>query len=149
MMKNDAVVDVRDLVVQRGEVRAVDGISFSTRPGEVTGLLSMAAQAGSLLLRMSPFVRAVQVLNELPSVAVSDGILVELGSFYSGEVRKLVLTFDVPGIPALGLAEIATLEFTYIALPMLEQHTVTVPLHVNVVPGDQAAGRERIGWRAP
>src|SRR3954451_3067487 len=109
--------------------------------GEVTGLLSMAAQAGSLLLRMSAHVRAVQVLNELPSVAVDDGILVELGSFYSGEVRKLVLTFDVPGIPALGLAEIASLEFTYIALPTLEQHTVTVPLHVNVVPGDQAAGR--------
>jgi Ca-activated chloride channel family protein len=109
--------------------------------GEVTGLLSMAAQAGSLLLRMSPHVRAVQILNELPSVAISDGILVELGSFYSGEVRKLVLTFNVPGIPALGLAEIATLEFTYIALPALEQHTVTMPLHVNVVPGDQAAGR--------
>jgi Ca-activated chloride channel family protein len=109
--------------------------------GEVSGLLSMAAQAGSLLLRMSPYVRGVRVVNELPSVAVSDGILVELGSFYSGEVRKLILTFDVPGIPALGLAEIASLEFSYIALPALEQHTVTVPLHVNVVPGDQAAGR--------
>lgn len=109
--------------------------------GEVDGLLSLAAQAGSLLLRMSPYVRAVRVINELPPVAVSDGILVELGSFYSGEVRKLVLTFDVPGIPALGLAEIASLEFTYIALPAVEQHTVTVPLHVNVVPGDQTAGR--------
>src|SRR3954453_23422371 len=102
--------------------------------GEVTGLLSMAAQAGSLLLRMSSHVRAVQVLNELPSVAVSDGILVELGSFYSGEIRKLVVAFDVPAIPALGLAEIALLEFTYVALPALEQHTVSVPLHVNVVP---------------
>jgi len=29
---------------------------------------------------------------------VNDGILVELGSFYSGETRKLVLTFDVPGV---------------------------------------------------
>lgn len=109
--------------------------------GEVTGLLSMAAQAGSLLLRMSPYVRAVRVLNELPSVAVSDGILVELGSFYSGEVRKLVLTFDIPGISALGLVEIVSLEFSYVALPALEQHTITVPLHVNVVPGDQAARR--------
>jgi Ca-activated chloride channel family protein len=109
--------------------------------GEVTGLLSMAAQAGSLLLRMSPFVRAVRVINELPSTAVSDGIMIELGSFYSGEVRKLVLTFAIPAIPALGLAEIASLEFSYVALPALEQHTVTVPLHVNVVPGDQAAGR--------
>jgi len=109
--------------------------------GELTGLLSMAAQAGSLLLRMTPHVRAVRVLNELSSTAVSDGILLELGSFYAGEARKLVLTFDIPGIPALGLAEIASLEFSYVALPALEQQTITVPLHVNVVPGDQAAGR--------
>jgi Ca-activated chloride channel family protein len=109
--------------------------------GEVTGLLSMAAQAGSVLLRMSPFVRGVRVINELPSVAVSDGILVELGSFYSGETRKLVLTFDVPAVAGLGLAEIASLEFSYVALPALEQHIVIVPLHVNVVPGDEAAGR--------
>ena len=109
--------------------------------GEVTGLLSLSAQAGSLLIRMSPYVRAVQIVNELTSVAVPDGVLVELGSFYSGETRKLILTFDVPGIAALGLAEIASLEFRYVALPALEQQTVTVPVHVNVVPGDQAAGR--------
>jgi Ca-activated chloride channel family protein len=109
--------------------------------GEVTGLLSLAAQAGCLLIRMSPFVRAVQVINDLSTTATQDGLLVELGSFYSGEARKLVLTFDVPGIPALGLTEVATLEFSYVALPSLEHHTVEMPLHVNVVPGDQAAGR--------
>ena len=109
--------------------------------GEITGLLSMAAQAGSLLLRMTPYVRAVRVLNELSSAVVSEGIIFELGSFYAGEVRKLVLTFDVPGIAALGLVEIASLDFSYVALPALEQQTITVPLHVNVVPGDQAAGR--------
>lgn len=108
---------------------------------EVSGLLSMAAQAGSLLLRMTPYVRAVRVLSELSSVAVSDGILLELGSFYAGEVRKLVLNFDIPGIAALGLVKIASLDFSYIALPSLEQQTISVPVHVNVVPGDQAAGR--------
>jgi Ca-activated chloride channel homolog len=47
-----------------------------------------------------------------------------------------------PVIPAaLGLAEVASLEFTYVALPALEQHTATMPLHVNVVPGDEAARR--------
>jgi len=74
-------------------------------------------------------------------VAVPEGLLVELGSLYAGETRRLVITFDVPAIAGLGLAEIASLEFSYVALPALEQHTVTVPLHVNVVPGDQAAGR--------
>lgn len=47
----------------------------------------------------------------------------------------------VPGIAALGLAQVATLEFTHVSLPDLVQHTTTVPVHVNVVPGDQAAGR--------
>jgi Ca-activated chloride channel family protein len=71
----------------------------------------------------------------------ADGVLVELGSFWSGEQRKLVLTFDVPGIPALGLAEIARLDLGWVELPALVQHNVSVPVHVNVVPGDQAAGR--------
>jgi Ca-activated chloride channel homolog len=109
--------------------------------GEVEGLLAQTAQAASLLVRLDPAVRAVQVLNELPVTATADGILAELGSFYADEVRKIVLVFDVPGIAALGLAEVATLEFTYVELPALKQHTVTVRLHVNVVPGDQAAGR--------
>jgi ABC-2 type transport system ATP-binding protein len=51
MMKNEAVVDVRDLVVQRGHVRAIRGISFSTRPGEVTGLLGPSGCGKSTLMR--------------------------------------------------------------------------------------------------
>jgi Ca-activated chloride channel family protein len=35
----------------------------------------------------------------------------------------------------LGLTEIAILTFTYVELPALIQHTVTMPVHVNVVPG--------------
>ncbi len=51
MMKNAGVVDVRDLVVQRGHVRAVDAISFVTRPGEVTGLLGPSGCGKSTLMR--------------------------------------------------------------------------------------------------
>lgn len=109
--------------------------------GEVDGLLDLAAQAASLTVRMSPHVKGVAVINDLTVVGLPDGVLVELGSLYAGETRKLILTFAVPGIPALGLAEIATLTFGYVVLPTLEQQTVTLPLHVNVVPGDQAAGR--------
>jgi len=108
---------------------------------EVEGLLSQTVQAASVLVRMSPHVRAVQVLNELPVQTTGDGVMAELGGFYADEVRKVLLVFDIPGIASLGLTEVATLEFTYVELPALAQHKITVPLHVNVVPGDEAAGR--------
>lgn len=109
--------------------------------GEVAALLAQTVQAASLHLRLTPAVRRVLVVNDLPASPVGDGLMVELGSFYADETRKLVLTFDIPALAALGLTEVATLAFTYVELPALVQHTVTVPVHVNVVPGDQAAGR--------
>lgn len=109
--------------------------------GEVEVLLSQSAQAATMLIRMRPACRALRLVNDLPATATPDGVLVELGTFYSGEQRKLVLTFDVPGMPALGLAEVASLDFTWVELPGLVQHSVSVPVHVNVVPGDQVAGR--------
>lgn len=108
---------------------------------EVEGLLAQTAQAASLHVRLTPAVRGLLVVNDLPANTVDDGVLIELGSFYADETRKLVLTFEIPAVAALGLTEVATLTFTYVELPTLVQHTVTVPLHVNVVPGDQAAGR--------
>jgi len=108
--------------------------------GEVEGLLSQTAQAASLAIRVSPQVRAVKVINDLPTSG-GDVLVAELGSFYSGETRKLVLVFEIPAIATLGLAQVATCEFTWVELPALAQHTLTVPVHVNVVPGDQAAGR--------
>ena len=81
------------------------------------------------------------MINDLPVTTTGDAVLAEMGNFYAEETRKLLLVFDVPAIAALGLAEVATLEFTYVEVPALKQHTVTVPLHVNVVPGDDAAER--------
>jgi Ca-activated chloride channel family protein len=111
--------------------------------GEVDGLLEQVAQAASLRVRWTPVVAGAHILNELPFASLPDGFVVELGSFYSGEERKLLITLQIPGIPALGLAEVATLELTHVSLPDLVQHTTAVPVHVNVVPGDQAAGRIR------
>ncbi len=109
--------------------------------GEIDGLLAQSAQAASVFIRMAPACKQLLVVNDMPTVATTDGVLVELGSFYAGETRRLVVTFDVPGVAALGLTEIAALDFGWVELPALVQHSVTVPVNVNVLPGDQAAGR--------
>jgi len=109
--------------------------------GEVEGLLAKAVQAASLLVRPTSEVRAVVVFNDLPAHGVTDGVMVELGDLWAGEHRRVLLGLGVPAIPALGLAQVATLELRYVALPELAEQTVTLPVSVNVVPGDEAAGR--------
>lgn len=111
--------------------------------GEVDGLLTQVAQAASLTIRFKPGARGVRLRNDLPAVPIDGGagVMVELGDFNAEEERKIVMTFDVPAMSSLGLAEVAELELQWVELPSLEQHTVTIPVHVNVVPGDQAAGR--------
>lgn len=108
---------------------------------EIDGLLAQTAQAASVHIRMASTCRRLMLVNELSSVVTPDGVMVELGAFYAGETRRLVITFDVPGIAALGLAAVADLDVSWVELPGLVQHTVTIPVHVNVLPGDQAAGR--------
>ena len=60
MVKNGAVIDVRDLVVRRGRVHAIRGISFETRPGEVTGLLGPSGCGKSTLMRAVVGVQVVE-----------------------------------------------------------------------------------------
>ncbi len=111
--------------------------------GEVAGLLSKTVQAASLIVRPRGSVETVTIWNDLPSQPVENGVMIELGDLWAGEARKLVLSFAVPALPGLGLAEIATLELRYVTLPAFAEETITLPLTVNVVPGDQAAGRVR------
>jgi ABC-2 type transport system ATP-binding protein len=68
MVKNEAVIAVRDLVVDRGRVHAIRGVSFETRPGEVTGLLGPSGCGKTTLMRAVVGVQvvrsgAVQVLG--------------------------------------------------------------------------------------
>lgn len=109
--------------------------------GEVDGLLSKTVQAASLLVGPSAEVATIGVLNDLPANAVAGGVMVELGDFYASEQRRVLIQIGVPSMAALGLATVADLTLTHVGLPALEQHTVTLPISVNVVPADVAAGR--------
>jgi Ca-activated chloride channel family protein len=109
--------------------------------GEVEGLLSKTVQAASLIIRPTGDVRSVTIFNDVPAHGLPDGVMVELGDLWAGEQRTLMLGLGVPAIGTLGLARIATLELRYVTLPDLSEQIVTLPISVNVVPGDEAAGR--------
>ncbi|MBC2864472.1 vWA domain-containing protein [Streptomyces mexicanus] len=108
---------------------------------QVDGLLSQAAQAVSLLLRMESIVRGVELVNELPVTVTPDGVLIELGSLYSGETRTLTLVLDVPAGPPPGPVRLGELELSWAELPTLKQHTATVSLDAEVAPPSVAATR--------
>ncbi len=121
---------------------ALDGDSAGNAlAGEVDGLLERTVQAASLTIRPETTVDSLTLWNDVPTSTPGDGVIAELGDLWSGETRKLVMTFAVPAKASLGLAKVATLELRSVALLALEQQTVTLEVHVNVVPGDQAAGR--------
>ena len=110
--------------------------------GEVDGLLNKVVQALSLTVRFEPAVEFLRLYNDLPAQQIGNGqVMIELGDLYSEEARKVLLKLKVPALAALGLARVATLEISYVELPGLIEQVVSLPIAVNVVPGDEAAGR--------
>jgi Ca-activated chloride channel family protein len=109
--------------------------------GEVEGLLSRTVQAVSLIIRPQAEVESVRLWNDLPGHPIEGGIMVDIGDLWADEHRTLLVSFHVPASGALGLAQVAELELRYVTVPDLVEQTITLPVHVNVVPGDQAAGR--------
>lgn len=108
---------------------------------ELEGLLSKTVQAASLFIAPTSDVMSISLLNDLPSQATANGVMVELGDFYSGEQRRLLITLGVPAMAGLGLTQVAHLELNFVSIPDLRAHTVTLPISVNVVPQDVARGR--------
>ncbi|MEE3851762.1 VWA domain-containing protein [Gordonia sp. LSe1-13] len=110
--------------------------------GEVEGLLAKSAQAVTLTVRYVPQVQALSLYNDLPAHQTADGeVMIELGDLYALEARKLLLRMKVDGLASLGLAQIASLELRYVETATLTEHTVSLPISVNVVPGDELGDR--------
>ncbi len=110
---------------------------------EVEGLLTESVQAVSLTVRPSNDVAAVRLYNDLPATTIDGGFMVELGNLHAAEQRRLILEADVPAIAGVGLASICDLELRWIDLETMKSERADIPVHVNVVPGDEAAGPDR------
>ena len=110
---------------------------------EVDGLLEQSVQAASLTVRPGQAVSAVRLFNDLPTSEIDDGFMVELGDLSGSETRRLLLEIDVPAIAELGAASACELELRWFEIESGQSKLATIPVNVNVVPGDQAAGRVR------
>jgi Ca-activated chloride channel family protein len=108
---------------------------------EVDGLLDQVVQAATLVVRPGDAVESVTLFNDLPVSPTDGGFVVELGDFAAGEDRKILLNAVIPAMADLGLAEVCRLTLRWTDIATMKTQTVDLPLHVNVVPGDAAAGR--------
>lgn len=108
---------------------------------EVDGLLDQVVQAVTLRVTPGDAMKEVALFNDLPVSPLADGFVVELGDFSAGETRKLVLSALVPAMADLGLAEVCRLTLRWTDVATMTTQSVEVPVHVGVVPGDEAAGR--------
>ncbi len=83
----------------------------------------------------------IELLQRLPYWLDGLDYVVQLGDLYAEENRRFIIMVEVPGIAALGLCKIADVTIEYTDLAARNEVSVTLPVNVNVVPGDQAAGR--------
>ncbi|NDA81185.1 MAG: VWA domain-containing protein, partial [Actinobacteria bacterium] len=100
----------------------------------------------NVVLRITPThaatgVPAVEILQRLPYWIDGESYVIQLGDLYSGENRRFVINLDIPQIASLGLCKIAEITIEYLDLTQRQEISVTMPVNVNVVPGDVAAGR--------
>lgn len=109
---------------------------------EVEGLLGKSVQNVQAWFKAGPEVPGFRVYGQMPVWEhPQGGIVLDLGDMYGSETRKALVKLTVPGMAALGLHQVSEIELRYVVLPAMEETTVGLPIMVNVVPGDVAAGR--------
>ena len=102
--------------------------------------------AVNVVMKLTPTALAeghpsIEIIQRLPFWKDGNDYFVQLGDFYSGEERRFVMDLSIPGIAALGLCKVAEISIEYLDLQQKCEVQVVLPVHVNVVPADVAAGR--------
>lgn len=107
---------------------------------EIGGLLSKVVQDACLTITPRAPVSAPRLYGDLPCARRADGALItELGDFYGGETRRLLIQLPVVGMATLGPAVVAELILTYVESQALTTHTVTKPVTIDVDVEDRAS----------
>lgn len=110
---------------------------------EVNDLLEKSAV--NALLRVTPVAGLaspkIEILQRLPYWMDNETYVVQLGDLFAGENRRFLIDFEVPGMAALGLCKIADITLEYLNLDEMTNISFTMPVQVNIVPADIAAGR--------
>lgn len=83
----------------------------------------------------------IAILQRIHTYRDGEDYVVQLGDLYAGENRRFVISIEVPQIASLGLCPIAELTLEYLNLAERKEYSVMMPVSVNVVPLDVAAGR--------
>ena len=127
-----------------GTHRFAPDVDAATREiADLVGDLLGKSVVGAMM-RIRPQLGAVggvSLRQDLPNWVEADAVVVNLGDLYGGEERKTLFRLHVPALQSLGTATVALIEFEYTSLPDLRHHTITLPVSVNVVPGDEARDR--------
>jgi Ca-activated chloride channel family protein len=108
----------------------------------VTDLLGKSVVGATLRVRPQPgLVLDVGVRGRFANRAEGSDVVVSIGDLYGGEERTVLVRLHVPALETMGTATIADLVVEFTSLPDLREHVVTLPVSVNVVPGDEVRGR--------
>lgn len=83
----------------------------------------------------------IHVLHDYPTALLGDELLVHLGDLAGGDTRKLLAELDIPQVAALGVQTVAEVIVRYTSVPDLEERLLTLPVTVNLVPGEQPPTR--------
>lgn len=129
-----------------GSHRFANGVdeSVGALAAEVDDLLDKSIV--NTILRIKPMVGAqgaptFEVLQRLPHWKDGDDYVMQLGDLYSGENRRFIIGVEIPKIEEMGTCKIADLQVDYVSFEDMAQVSVTIPVHINVVPGHLANDR--------
>lgn len=107
-----------------------------------TKLLDKSVMA--CLLRIKPkggVVSGSRALHDLPHWIDGVALVINVGDLFSGEERKVMFTLSVPALEDQGTSVVADVVLEYTELPAMAEHSVGLPIAINVVPGDEARNR--------